>query len=78
INTPMGRYGKDDDSYIRMMAIQYKIPYITTMAAAKAAVDGIKEVAGGEEKPMALQEYHHKSLKEKEPAGKLAASAGLV
>ncbi|MFA5144263.1 MAG: carbamoyl-phosphate synthase large subunit [Candidatus Omnitrophota bacterium] len=66
INTPMGRYGKDDDSYIRMMAIQYKIPYITTMAAAKAAVDGIKEVREGEDKPMALQEYHHKISKDKE------------
>lgn len=63
INTPMGRYGKHDDSYIRMMAIQYKIPYITTMAAAKAAVDGIKEVKEGDEKPMSIQEYHKKELK---------------
>jgi carbamoyl-phosphate synthase large subunit len=58
INTPMGRHGKLDDDYIRMMATQYKIPYITTMAAAKAAVDGISEVIKGEDKPLSLQEYH--------------------
>ena len=58
INTPEGRYGKHDDSYIRMMAIQYKIPYMTTISAAKAAVEGIEEVMKGEDKPMALQEYH--------------------
>ena len=36
INTPMGKLSKIDDSYIRMLAIQYKIPYMTTIAAAKA------------------------------------------
>ena len=36
INTPIGRLGKIDDSCIRMLAIQYKIPYMTTIAAAKA------------------------------------------
>ena len=30
INTPVGRSSKHDDSYIRMMAIQHKVPYITT------------------------------------------------
>jgi carbamoyl-phosphate synthase large subunit len=34
INTPFGWKGKHDDSYIRQAAIQYKIPYITTTAAA--------------------------------------------
>ncbi len=58
INTPTGRYGKSDDGYIRMMAIQYKIPYITTMAAARASVEGIEKVKQGEETPLSLQEYH--------------------
>jgi carbamoyl-phosphate synthase large subunit len=58
INTPSGRYGKRDDSYIRMMAIQYKIPYMTTMAGAKASVEGIEETRKEEAKPIALQEYH--------------------
>jgi len=58
INTPAGKLSKHDDSYIRKAAIQYKIPYITTMAAAAAAAKGI--IAGKNEylsvKP--LQKYH--------------------
>ena len=50
--------GKRDDSYIRMMAIQYKIPYMTTIAAAKASIEGIEETRKEETKPIALQEYH--------------------
>ena len=37
INTPSGKRGKNDDSYIRKTAIRYKVPYITTIAAAAAA-----------------------------------------
>lgn len=58
INTPAGRSGKADDSYIRIMAIQHKIPYITTMAAAKASVDAIEAMRNKEIVPKALQEYH--------------------
>lgn len=41
INTPIGKLSKHDDSYIRKAAIKYKIPYITTMSAARATVKGI-------------------------------------
>jgi len=58
INTPVGRSGKYDDSYIRMTAIQHKIPYITSMAAAEASVEGIKAVKAREIYPKPLQEYH--------------------
>ncbi len=58
INTPLGRSGKADDSYIRIMAIQHKIPYITTMAAAKASVDAIEAMRNEEIVPKALQDYH--------------------
>ena len=57
INTPIGRLGKIDDSCIRMMAIQYKIPYMTTIAAAKATAAGIKEALHGESPLKSLQEY---------------------
>jgi len=57
INTPVGRMSKIDDSYIRMMAIQYKIPYVTTMAAAHASVTGIKSALAGHLTPKSLQEY---------------------
>lgn len=58
INAPIGRDGLIDDSYIRMQAIQYKIPYMTTIAAAKATVEGIKAAKEGVTTPKSLQEYH--------------------
>lgn len=44
INTPIGNDSEYDDSYVRKAAIKAKIPYMTTMAAAKAAAKGIKAV----------------------------------
>jgi carbamoyl-phosphate synthase large subunit len=58
INTPVGKHSKFDDSYIRMMAIQRKIPYVTTMAAAKATVEGIAAVIEQKSPLRSLQEYH--------------------
>ncbi|MFC1570846.1 carbamoyl phosphate synthase large subunit, partial [Candidatus Omnitrophota bacterium] len=59
INTPVGKDSKHDDSYIRMMAIQGKLPYVTSVAAAEASVAGI-EAARNSDKilPKALQEYY--------------------
>jgi carbamoyl-phosphate synthase large subunit len=57
INTPIGRQGIHDDSYIRMLAIQHKIPYVTTMSAARATVDGIDSVESKKNQPKSLQEY---------------------
>lgn len=42
INTPSGRLSRHDDSYIRKAAITYKVPYITTIAGAVAAIKGIE------------------------------------
>ena len=58
INTPIGRDGKYDDSYIRMTAIQQKVPYVTTIAAAQASVEGIEAMIEKEVEPKALQEYY--------------------
>lgn len=41
INSPIGKDSMYDDSYIRMNAINKKIPYITTITAALAAAEGI-------------------------------------
>jgi carbamoyl-phosphate synthase large subunit len=60
INTPVGRLGKEDDSYIRKAAIKYKVPYITTAAAAVAAIKGISEYNSGERSVMSVQSYHSK------------------
>ncbi|HBH86528.1 MAG TPA: carbamoyl phosphate synthase large subunit [Syntrophaceae bacterium] len=58
INTPNGRLGKYDDSYIRKNAIKYKIPYITTIAAAVAAAKGIAANRQGHSRAKSLQAYH--------------------
>ena len=59
INTPVGGDANTDDSYLRKAAIKKKVPYITTIAAAKAAASGIRSMG----KPgcgviKSLQELH--------------------
>lgn len=59
VNTPNDKKGAVDDSYIRKAAIKNKIPYMTTMAAAKATAAGIRSMKKGEGQPVkSLQEYH--------------------
>ncbi len=58
INTPSGKLSQYDDSYIRKAAIQYKVPYITTLAAAIAAAKGITAYRQGKTGVKSLQEYH--------------------
>ena len=41
INSPSGKESIHSDSYVRKNAIKAKIPYITTIAAARAAAEGI-------------------------------------
>ena len=59
VNTPRGKKGTTDDSYIRKAAIKNRIPYITTMAAAKATVEGIRSAKRDGKLPVqSLQEFH--------------------
>ncbi|MBN2160701.1 MAG: carbamoyl-phosphate synthase large subunit [Spirochaetes bacterium] len=58
VNTPSGRQSEYDDSYIRKAAVQYKLPYITTMAAAMATARGIQAIMQGKSDVKSLQEYH--------------------
>jgi carbamoyl-phosphate synthase large subunit len=58
INTPSGKRGQSDDSYIRKTAINHKVPYITTLAAAIAAAKGIAAFQKGQGRVKSLQRYH--------------------
>ncbi len=58
VNTPLGKLGLQDDSYIRKAAIKHRIPYITTLAAAVAAARGIEACRAGRGVVRSLQEYH--------------------
>ena len=58
INTPIGKTSQFDDAYIRKAAIKYKVPYLTTVAAARAAVVGIEASRSGRAGVKSLQSYH--------------------
>jgi carbamoyl-phosphate synthase large subunit len=58
INTPSGKESMYDDSYIRKAAIKHKLPYVTTCAAAAAAVEGIKAARDWTVSVKSLQDYH--------------------
>jgi carbamoyl-phosphate synthase large subunit len=58
VNTPAGKQGAHDDSYIRKAAIQHRVPYVTTTAAALAAAMGIAARRSGTDGVRSLQEYH--------------------
>ena len=63
VNTPHGRGSQTDDSYIRTMAIQRKLPYVTSLAAAEATAAGIAAANKYKIEPQALQDYYKKSQK---------------
>jgi carbamoyl-phosphate synthase large subunit len=59
INSPIGKDSANDDSYLRKAAIKAKIPYMTTIAAAKATAEGIRFVKANSDSPIkSLQELH--------------------
>ncbi|HNS26019.1 MAG TPA: carbamoyl-phosphate synthase large subunit, partial [Methanobacteriaceae archaeon] len=59
INTPSGKQSADDGYYIRRMAIELNIPYVTTLAGARAALNAIENVEDGKIGVKSLGEYHH-------------------
>ena len=59
VNSPIGKESVYDDSYLRKAAIKGKIPYMTTIAAAKATAEGIAYLrTHGNSEVKSLQELH--------------------
>ena len=59
INSPVGKDSVHDDSYLRKAAIKAKIPYMTTIAAARATASGIRYVQEhGDSEVKSLQALH--------------------
>ena len=59
VNSPIGKDSVNDDSYLRKAAIKGKIPYMTTIAAAKATAEGIAYLRKhGNSEVKSLQELH--------------------
>ena len=58
INTPDGKRGKDDAKRLRQAVLGNKIPYFTTVAAANATLQALRELKRAKElEPKALQDY---------------------
>ncbi|MGQ9812316.1 MAG: carbamoyl-phosphate synthase large subunit [Dissulfurimicrobium sp.] len=58
INTPSGKKTRSDSYYIRRTALEYEIPYFTTVQGAKAAVEAIFALKSEEIRVKPIQEYH--------------------
>jgi carbamoyl-phosphate synthase large subunit len=57
INTPMDAHSHADSYHIRRYALDYQVPYFTTMAGADAAAEGIEYLKDFDFDVKALQEY---------------------
>ncbi len=58
INTPSGKQSADDGFSIRRMAVELGIPYVTTLAGARAVLNAIEHVKEGDIGVKSLNEYH--------------------
>lgn len=59
VNSPVGKASAQDDSYLRKAAIKAKVPYVTTIAAAKASAEGIRYIKQNPQAEVkSLQQYH--------------------
>ena len=67
INTSFGEKSAADSYSIRRTSLDFGLPYFTTVAAAKAAAEGIKAMSKGSLGVKTLQEYHCE-LKKKDAA----------
>ncbi|MCC6783297.1 MAG: carbamoyl-phosphate synthase large subunit [Planctomycetes bacterium] len=58
INTPSGRLERTDDRQIRSSAVQFKVPCITTLAAAAATIQALEWIHKQPLGVKPLQDYH--------------------
>ncbi|MBE5958857.1 MAG: carbamoyl-phosphate synthase large subunit [Lachnospiraceae bacterium] len=65
VNTPVGKDSVHDDSYLRKAAIKSKIPYMTTIAAAKATAEGISYLKNNASAEIKSLQTLHSEIKEK-------------
>jgi carbamoyl-phosphate synthase large subunit len=57
-NTPSGKRTLSDSYWLRRTALDYEIPYVTTMAGARATVKAIEALKTGKKQVKPLQEYY--------------------
>ncbi len=62
INTPKDKQAREDSSRIRRAAVDFKVPYITTIQAAIAASNAIVSMKKGEGAVKSINEYHREMM----------------
>jgi carbamoyl-phosphate synthase large subunit len=73
INTPQG-FGPQLDSFsIRRSALEYRVPYFTTVAGAEAAAEGVELLQREALTVCPLQEYHRRAREDPTSTGASAA-----
>lgn len=65
VNSPVGKDSVHDDSYLRKAAIKGKIPYMTTIAAARATAKGIRYVKEHGSGDVGSLQQLHSEIKDK-------------
>ena len=65
INSPSGKESVHDDSYLRKAAIKTKTPYMTTIAAAKATIEGIEYLKNNPSCEIKSLQQLHSEIKNK-------------
>jgi len=58
VNTPRGLGPRADGQHIRMASVAYKVPCLTTLAAARAAAAGMADVRAHALQVRPLQDLH--------------------
>ncbi len=66
INSPIGKESVHDDSYLRKAAIKSKTPYMTTVAAAKATIEGIEYLKNNSSCEIKSLQQLHGEIKDKQ------------
>ncbi|WP_409198593.1 carbamoyl-phosphate synthase large subunit [Methanobrevibacter acididurans] len=62
INTPAGKQASEDGYIIRRLAIELGIPYVTTLAGARAALKAIEAIKNNEIKVKSLNDHLDESI----------------
>lgn len=58
INTPLGEFARYDEFVMGRLAMEYGIPFFTTLAAAAASLSAIEALRKKEPTVQSLQEYY--------------------
>jgi carbamoyl-phosphate synthase large subunit len=73
VNTPRGRGSRTDGAHIRAAAVAHRVPCLTTIAAARAAVGGMAEWAA---RPLAVRSIQERHQSPRESPSGLPPSGG--